>query len=402
MPMGTEEERSAAPRVGLAGEGQGMHTAAAGEGERSRGRGWRWALFAAVLAGAALRLVWVEDMEFKGDERWTFESTQQVGRAEPVRWLGMPTGYGLRPPGGTVWVFVALGKLFRVHEPTGLARACQLLNVAAVLLLVLFAFRAVPAAEREPWLWAAALVSVNPLAVVLHRKIWPPSMTPAFTMLLLVCWWHRDRRAGAFAWGLVGGLVGFFYPAAMFLAAGFVLWALLFDRRGVRWGPWLAGSALGALPLVPWFGYVATAGAGAISQRRWSHLVEGKFWLRWVTEPFGISLEYSLGEDFSDFLRYPVMAGRLTYLVGALHAVVCLAAVAVAARLAWVLWRERGRWGELAVGRGSPTAFTQNACLWGFGLVFTATLLPVHRHYMVITFPLMFLWVARAALTHRG
>jgi hypothetical protein len=199
----------------------------------------------------------------------------------------------------------------------------------------------------------------------------------------------------------VGGMVGFFYPAAMFLAAGFALWALLFDRRGVCWGPWLAGSALGALPLAPWFWYVATRGAGAISQRRWSHLVEGKFWLRWVTEPFGISLEYSLGEDFPDFLRSPLMAGRPTYLVGALHAVVCLAALAVVARLAWVLWQQRGRWGELAVGRGSPTAFTQNACLWGFGLIFTATLLPVHRHYMVITFPLMFLWLARAALSQR-
>ena len=28
-------------------------------------------------------------------------------------------------------------------------------------------------------------------------------------------------------------------------------------------------------------------------------------------------------------------------------------------------------------------------------------MLPVHRHYMVITFPLMFLWLARAALAHR-
>ncbi len=368
----------------------------------SLGRSWHWALFAVILAGALLRLAWVEDMEYKGDERWTFERTQNVGRSESLPWLGMSTSYELRHPGGTVWVFVALGKLCGVQEPLGLGRACQGLNVLAILLLVLFAFGVVPAQQREPWLWAAALVSVNPLAVLLHRKIWPPSVIPAFTLLLVFCWWYRDRRLGAFAWGLVGGFIGFLYPAAMFLAAGFALWALLFDRQRVRWLPWLAGSAVGALPLVPWFCYVWSAmGTQPISQRRWTHLVEGKFWFRWLTEPFGISLQYSLGDDFLDFLRYPLVGGQATYLVGLLHAVIGLAAIVLLGRLAWALWGQRGQWRQLWIGR-SATAFTQNACLWGFGLVFTATLLPIHRHYMCITFPLMFLWLARAGLAEHG
>src|SRR5262245_22627509 len=100
---------------------------------------WGWVVFAAVLAGAGLRLAWVEDIEYKGDERWTFERSRHVGRTEPLPWLGMPTSFEVRHPGGTVWVFVALGRLTGAREPTDLARACQLLNVGAILLLVLFA-----------------------------------------------------------------------------------------------------------------------------------------------------------------------------------------------------------------------------------------------------------------------
>ena len=363
---------------------------------------WRLGLGVALLLGIGLRLVWGEDMEYKLDEWWTYERVQEINDGEPLPWLGMPTSAGFLHPGGTVWIFYALAKLTGAHDPVQLARACQLLNIGALLLLVGFAFFSVPREQREPWLWAAALVAVNPLAVLMHRKIWPPSVIPALTMLLIITYWYRDRRLGAFAWGIAGAAIGAFYPAAMFLAAGFFLWALLFDRARVAWRWWLPGSMLGVLPLIPWFWYVFTEmGTRTPSHRRWAHLVEGKFWLYWVTEPFGISLHYSLGADFADFLSYPHCFGVPTYLVGMMHGVIVLAAVALVAGLVRRLWRERDRWRDLWIGRDSQTAFTQNACLWGFGLVFTATMLSVYRHYMVITFPLMFLWLARAALAHR-
>lgn len=360
------------------------------------------ALIVAVLLGAGLRLFWVDDMEYKGDEQWTFERTQEVGRSEPFPWLGMPTSYEIRHPGGTVWVFVALARAFGIHEPTALARACQMLNVAAILLLLGFCFWALRGSEREPWLWATALVSLNPLAVVLHRKIWPPSVAPFFTMLLLVCWWYRQRRWGAFCWGVAGMILGQIHPAGLFFAAAFALWALLFDRRNVAWLHWLGGSILGALPLIPWLHYVLLEmSTGTISQRRWSHLFEMRYWFRWLSEPFGISVEYALGEDFVDYLRYPLVGGQPTYLVGVLHGVIGVATIACLTWLGASLWKYRGRWKDLWIGRDSPTAFTQNAALWGFGLVFTATRLPIHRHYMVLTFPLMFLWLARVALAQR-
>jgi hypothetical protein len=377
----------------------------AGAEQEAQGGCGRWAvvgLTIALLLGAFLRLVWVQDVEYKWDEFWTFQRTQHVGRDEPFPWLGMPTSYEVRHPGGTVWVFLALGRLFGVDEPTELARACQLLNVLALLLIVGFAYVAVPRAEREPWLWAAALAALNPVAVLLHRKIWPPSVVPLFAVLFLMAWWYRERRWGAAAWGLMGAILGQVHPAGLFFALGVAVWAFLFDRRRVAWWAWLAGSCVGALPLLPWLAYVGrTLGTNPIGQRHWTNLVAGKFWLRWVSEPFGFSLHYTLRGEFGAFLRGPVVSGVPTYLVGMLHVLLATAAATLLVIAARRLWRERGRWHELVVGRSSPTAFTLSAGMWGGGLALTASLLPIHRHYMPITFPLMFLWLAQLAL-HQG
>ncbi len=54
----------------------------------------------------------------------------------------------------------------------------------------------------------------------------------------------------------------------------------------------------------------------------WQHAAECKFLIRWVTEPLGLGLDYSLDNDFGDFLRSPILDGRPTYLVGILHGLV--------------------------------------------------------------------------------
>ncbi|HVW38497.1 MAG TPA: hypothetical protein VHB99_14380, partial [Pirellulales bacterium] len=45
-----------------------------------------------------------------------------------------------------------------------------------------------------------------------------------------------------------------------------------------------------------------------------------------------------------------------------------------------------------------PTVMAQDIAMWGYGLLLTLTLTPIHRHYMIIAYPLEFLWVARMAL----
>jgi hypothetical protein len=364
---------------------------------------WPAGLILTLILGAVFRLVWVDDMEYKYDECWTFLQTQDESVREASLWLGIHNSTGFRCPGLSLWIFLAPTKLLGMTEPTQLARTVQVCNILALLMLAAFATWGVPRAEREPWLWATALVAVNPLVVVFHRKIWPPSMLPLFTMLTLVGWWYRDRRGGALLWGVVAALLGQIHPSGFFFAAAFFLWALVFDRPRVQWKCWFAGSCIGAAPMVPWFWYFFTTRCDEFaSSGTWHHLLEGKFWTRWALEPFGFGLDYSLYIDFPRFLGYPLVAGRPTYVVGLLHVLAGVALVFVLGRSIRLLWSERRRpWSDYLarfVGRSSQSAFTQNAAFWGFGILLTLTALPLHRHYMVILFPLEFLWLARQAL----
>jgi hypothetical protein len=362
-------------------------------------RWWAVGLAVAILLGVVLRLVWVMDMEYKGDEIWTFEQTQHVGVDRPFPWFGMGSSTGMPNPGLSVWFFLFLSKAFALQDPTSLARAVQVSSILAIVLLVAFALRCVSRMQREPWLWAAALSAVNPLTVLIHRKIWPPSVLPLFTLAMLLGWWYRDRRWGALVWGLVGALLGQIHMAGFFFAAGFCAWALLFDQRRVCWWSWLVGSCLGALPLIPWVVYLTThAGQHPLTADTWGPVLEFRFYAQWFTQPFGLGLDYSLKRDFADFLRYPLLGGQPTYVVAVLHVGLVALAVVILGRACYHLWRQRARLGTLWAGKDSGTAFTQNAALWGFGLLLTASAVLIHRHYVVVAFPLPFVWLARQAL----
>jgi 4-amino-4-deoxy-L-arabinose transferase-like glycosyltransferase len=352
----------------------------------------------ALLAGAGLRLVWPCDIEYKADEAWTFQHSHD----SELPWLGMQSSVDIPNPGMSLWVFMLLQRVSGAEDPPALGRAIQLVNIAALILLAGFAFWCVPYGERESWLWAAALVAVNPLAVLFHRKIWPPCVLPLLTLAMLYGWWYRQRRGPAFLWGLVGICLGQIHMAGFFFAAGFALWAILFDRpwrQRVAWRAWLLGSLLGALPMLPWLIHLVThPSARPANPYRWVHACEMKFWIRWFTESFGFGIDYTFGPYFRDFLRYPLLAGRPTYLVAVLHCFLATVAPLIMFRAFVLLWRQRERWRELWIGRGSASAFTQNAALWGFGLLLTVSSFSIHRHYMIVLFPLEFLWVARLAL----
>ncbi|HZZ78524.1 MAG TPA: hypothetical protein VFE62_08400, partial [Gemmataceae bacterium] len=290
-----------------------------------------WLALAAVLAaGMALRLVWLDDIEYKIDEEWTWYHAHAAGRTEPFPWVGMPTSAGPENPGMSLWVFIPLGWLG--ERPADLARGVAGLSIAALLITVLFAFRSVPPRDREMWLWAAALSAVHPLSVLHHRKIWPPCTFPLLGVLFVICWWHRDRRLFAFGWGALGSVLAQINPSAGFFAAGFALWSWVGRRSPIAWKSWLLGSALASLPLIPWFIHISTVSTQPhVTTLKWTRLLEGKFFLRWFTEPFGIGLDHALGDDYVDFLRQPVLAGVPTHLVGILH----LTALSIAVAIGW-------------------------------------------------------------------
>ncbi len=369
-------------------------------------RGWKVFLAFALLAGAVLRLLWLDDMEYKSDEHYMFVRLARVGFDEAWPWLGVSSGVHIRNPGLSVWIFVALGKLFGVTTPLGLGRIVAALNVAALCLIVPFAWRFVEHASRKLWYWAAALAAVNPLAVMHHRKIWAQSVLPIFSLLFLAAWWKRGTARGAFFWGLIGALLGQIHMSGFFIALGFVVWGLLLDRPRIRWKPWFAGSVLGSLTLLPWLQHVASAPTGHAVTYGLGEIVQLKFWVFWITDALGLHLGKVLGvlngngtlEQLRDFLRYPLMGENPTWLTGLAHLGLVLAGAVVFCAAA-----TKSKNALLSLSnfpkffRVNETRFALAAALLGYGLLITLPGVMIYRFYLLITFPLEFVWLAAVA-----
>lgn len=360
-------------------------------------KGWVLGLALALLAGAGLRLIWADDIEYKSDEAWTFAQTQQFAQDAQLPWLGMPTSLGMNNPGMSVWVFDVISMIADVQDPVALARCVQILNIVALFMMVGIALWIVPAEEREVWLWAVALAALNPLAMIFQRKIWPPCVLPMLTLIMLACWWQRSKSWAAFGWGLISACIGQIHLSGFFFAGGFFVWSLLFRRELVRWRYWLAGCVIGALPMIPWVIHAAThRGPNGMHHISWKHIFEFRYWIYWTCEPLGVCVGYSLGDDFLDYLGSPWIGGRPTCLNGLINVLMLVSGVTLLARGLMRCWKNRAAWMNHTLPE-SPTLAALGAAICG-GLLFTFSFLPVHRHYVLVAYPLMYVWLVQIAL----
>ena len=296
-------------------------------------------------------------------------------------------------------MWVGLARVMGVKRPTDLASATQWLNIAALLLLAIFAWRWTRRDEHEPWLWATALAAVNPFAILFQRKIWQPSILPVFLVLMVMCWEKRERAGPAFCWGVLSLIVMQLHLSGFFLTAGFLLWALIFDRARMNWRGWFGGSCLGGLGLLPWFYYlVFTFAKHPVVHTKWPRFFPIQFWIHWTTDPFGLGLEYSLGRNFPDFLRWPLVGGTATYIVGIAHLALLGLAATILLRAAFRLMRHlragHSFWQLLA----TPQLQSVYAACFGYGGLLTLSCVGYYHHYQILSFPFPFAWVAYLAL----
>ena len=355
------------------------------------------AMAAIFLIACLLRLSWVEDMEYKGDERYTFEVTQRAGVTEPWPLLGMPTGVGTLNPGMSVWEFIAMKKLFGITTPVGLARAVIFFSLLGIALLLWIAETSA-ARERKEWLWATALGAVHPYEVQLHRKIWTLSTFPLLTASMILFFRYRARNWAAFALGCVGSIMGQIHLSGFFFTGAMGLWAMAFDRQFKKVA-FLLGGVIGSLPLIPW---IPTLFSKDHPHPGYDYLriFQPKFWYLAFSNSLGLQLYHSLESQFWDYLRYPIVHGYPTYLVTGAYVLSSLIGFGLLGYAILGAWRERRRWRDWAIGRASSTAFTQNAILIGMGVLMALASVHVLRHYMAILFPITYLWFARVALRH--
>lgn len=364
-------------------------------------------LITALVIGILLRTTWLADMEYKGDERYMFDQSQRIGVTEPWPDLGMTSGGGLRNPGFSMWIFAILARVFHATDPLALDRSVVLMNVTAFVVFFAAISFLGDIRDRETWLWGIALAAVSPIAVVLHRKIWAQCTLPLFSVLFLVGWLKRSRWEGAILWGVVGALLGQIHMSGFFFAFGFFVWEaalgwMRHERPKTKWLGWLGGSALGAIPLVPWVKYVLS-GVDKGEAWSWAEASSGRFVKTWFSDGTGISLDYSLGRSYLDFLRWPLIGdGKDLYPALYMHgATFCAGALALGAALFMcVRWLASGGSIAKALKGSNEIAFTLGAAFFGFGIALTLSGVHIFRHYLLVTFPLE--WVSFAWLAFKA
>ena len=353
----------------------------------------------ALAVGAALRLMFHADIEWKADEQWSFIHARQMLDTGSWPAVGMASSVHAPNPGLSLWVFAGLAWVANAHTPPDLAGAVQAVNVLALLAFAAFALVAVPKARREPWLWGAALWAVNPVAIIIERKIWPPSLLPLASVALIWAWWYRRNWLAAFAWGALGALMAQIHMGVALLAVALAAWTLIHDRRTFPWRGWLAGSLVGALPAIPWLLQLLGHGSGARI-----HLTAPSvsFYMRWFAQFFGYGAQYTLGgKAFGDYLAGPQLDGLASHALLALQVVLVLAALLVLVRVGrMVLGRGRMPLRTLLLGDSAETVLT-TAAFWGYGGLLTVITFfgaGSYRHYMIVITPIMALWTAMAVI----
>lgn len=353
---------------------------------------WLVFLSVALLLGVLLRLSFPGDIEYKDDERYMFGVTQTVGVTEPWPLLGMLSGGQVKNPGMSVWILVALSKVTHATTPPELARAVQGLNILGLLVLAFFSLRVLPEQEREPWCWATAFAAVSPVAVLFQRKIWCQSTLPLFCVLFWMAWHYRQKRTGAFLWGLLGACLGQIHLSGFYLAAGAFLWTAFKDRHA-RWGFWVSGTLIGAIPLVPWFQYVLSNAGTGLTLMNLFWALYPKYWIFWVTDSLGMGLTHSMKAPyFLDFLRYPLVAGRSTFLVGILHIVIVISAILIFISA----YKKRGF--LRGTFDSSETGLILISALVVSGILMTFSCFKINQHYLIMTFPLEWVWLSRLGI----
>jgi hypothetical protein len=214
-----------------------------------------------------------------------------------------------------------------------------------------------------------------------------------FGVGFLAAWWYRRQAMPAAVWGMIGALMAQMQLGGAVLAFAVAGWTAFFARRSTHWTGWFVGSAIGALPALPWFVELLT---GTNSRMRLSFPLP-QFFIRWVTQPFGLGLHTFGYHDWIEFLRFPLVGGVPTFLMTMIHVALLILWLWVLARVIAAVRREG--WVQARAPRVTAKEdwFPVNAVLWGYGGALTAmTLIGVSaaRNYLIPVAPLMGLWAA--------
>jgi hypothetical protein len=367
-----------------------------------------------ILIGCVLRLIWVEDMEWKYDEWWMYTHAMLAPLEGIWQSVGMKSGAGIINPGLSVWVFSLMG--YFIETPLGMARGVQILNVTALLGFIFFAKKSLKGKEQQQWYWALALLAANPLYLLFSRKIWAQDVLPIFCLLFIVGHFYRKKKWGAFTWGMVGAMLGQIHMSGFFFAFGLFLLSTFFDyKRKIKWQwpSWFVGSVLGSIGLLPWI-YEMLYHRGA-SSTSWENLYKFDFYIYSFIDPLGLNTMYSLREHFWDFIKMPFVFGMPTYLVAVGHLILIGVALKLLQQIFLLLRSIRDTVSNRATDnsktksklvnrllyKSSATEFYLLATLFSLGILMNFSGVKIRPHYLIIAYPFLFLYVVKLLFSHK-
>ncbi|MDB9786749.1 hypothetical protein OAB57_01475 [Bacteriovoracaceae bacterium] len=352
-----------------------------------------------IICGIGLRTIFPADMEWKADEKLMHYFTTQASERGEWPLVGMTNSKKMHNPGLSVWVFIAGSKIFGT-SPLDLVRFVQWSNILALLIIFGVAFTCKPR-EREIWLWTAALLAVNPTAIILARKIWAQSILPLFVIVFLCGQWRRHTTIGSFIFGIVGATIGQVHMAGFFLAFTSYVGVIFFQREKWKVFPWILGNMIGALGLIPWIIKLQSFHPNGPSSIQLKYLFQFKFFRYFIERSSGFGLKDNMGDHFVDFLKYPMIKGYSSYLGGLLVGLSVVTSLFVAVLcLRWVYSAVKGKYWRKIPLKESYQEFMLTGVLMT-GILFSIFCISFQESYLLVIYPLSFMVIVWRIMNHR-
>jgi hypothetical protein len=217
------------------------------------------AAVALIVLGALGRLIWLEDMEFKSDEREWVDTMVNLWE-RPYSPLAPESHHSGIPHSSGFFHFLRVIS-FASNDPVVMVSAIAGFSAAVMLLGLAFPRR------TETDLLALAMMSTSFTLFLGTRKIWTPDLIAAWPILGLCLWSLSERAATARAVAWLTGASAFAFviaphmylsavPAA--LAPTLAVPAVWLLRKRARPGPgrlraWLLGAFAGWATFIPYF-----------------------------------------------------------------------------------------------------------------------------------------------------
>ncbi len=341
---------------------------------------------AAIVTGAILRLVWLGDTSFLGDQAQLLALGRSAFDHHALIITGIPSSIGTFNPPVSTWVY---GIFAVVGGPLGATLFTALANIVAIALLYAIATRYLgrSAGFAAALLYATASGPVRYSRFIWQQNLLAPTLLLFFWVILLAV---VERRRGWLGWSvLLWGAAAQLHPtAAPLLALTGV--AALFTWRELRWRDiaWAAAAFVGLFgPTVLW--EIVSHGADLQGAQRFSqgHAVFDTWALTYLVQ----LMQPAPADWFGAGTAYTAMGRALVPLGSLVEGLLIAAQVWLVGVIAWP-WLRRDATQPHAIRpwmTDSRWLFALCLALWeALPLVFMLRhSRPVEPHYLLVLLP---------------